>query len=91
MPLVNTSYGTAIKAESRALKVLLIQRGMKHTALAEMVEYPPGQVANLLCGNSYSWPLRAAINKALQKKIFSKPPITRRRVRHTITKGQHAH
>jgi hypothetical protein len=59
--------------ESDDLRIEMIRRGITYRELAEMVGKGPQRVANVLAYSDRTWPIRAAINRALHKKIFRKP------------------
>jgi hypothetical protein len=54
------------------LRIEMIRRGLTYRQLAEIIGRDKQQVANVLTGNNPSWPIRAAINRALRKRIFCK-------------------
>jgi transcriptional regulator with XRE-family HTH domain len=57
--------------ERRAVKIVLLRRGLKVRDLARMTGRTPALISNLLCGNDPHWPGRAAVNKALGLPLFS--------------------
>jgi hypothetical protein len=61
------------------LRIEIIRRGLTYKQLAQMTGRKPQQVANVLSGSNTSWPIRAQINRALRKKVFTKPLRRRRR------------
>ena len=60
------------------LRIALITRRMTSADLAAMMGKSPRRVHNVLCNNDRTWPIRAAINRALRSKIFAKPRRPRR-------------
>jgi hypothetical protein len=65
-------------AELDLLRIKMIERGLTYRDLAAMAGKKPQRVANVLSGSDRTWPIRAAINRALRSKLFSKPKNTRR-------------
>jgi hypothetical protein len=61
-------------AELDHVRLLLFQRGLDYKQLAAMTGFSPRRIANCLTGNDTSWPMRAAVNRALKTPIFVKRP-----------------
>jgi hypothetical protein len=61
------------------LRIEMIKRGLGYRDLAALAGKSHRRIANVLAGNDRTWPIRAAINRALRSRIFSKPSNTRRR------------
>jgi hypothetical protein len=77
--------------EKRALvtlKIRLLERGWDYRDLAKATKRNPRYVANVISGNDPWWPVRAAINRALGEKIFTKRPPSRagRKAKNVATK-----
>jgi hypothetical protein len=64
------------------LRIAMAKRGLSCKALAAlpgMETFSPRRISNVLAGNDRSWPIRAAINKALREKIFTRSATLRNR------------
>lgn len=59
-------------ADADLLRIAMIQLGLTYRDLAALVGKPPQRVANVLSGNDRSWPIRAAINRAMRQRILHK-------------------
>jgi len=70
---VNRSLTPKRGSEATALRIVMLQRGLDYRALAKLAKLDRRVVANVLSGNNHCWPPRAALNRALQEKIFVKP------------------
>lgn len=64
--------------ESQSLRIEMAARGFKVGGLAKLAGLKRRIVSNVLTGNNAAWPPRAAINRALRKKIFHRPRTARR-------------
>ena len=60
-------------AEVKLLRVEMIVRDLDAWALATMAKVHVRTLQNLLSGRYHSWPVKAAVNRALQRRIFQKP------------------
>jgi hypothetical protein len=61
--------------ETVALRIAMAKRGLTCKALASLLgkdRFSPRRVSNVLAGNDRTWPIRAAINRALREKIFNR-------------------
>ena len=65
-------------AELDLFRIELILRGLTYRDVAAMVGKKPQRIANVQSGSDRSWPIRAAINRALKQKLFVKPRNARR-------------
>jgi|GEM_PF-5721373 len=63
--------------ETDLLRIEMIKRGLDYKQLALKVQASPARVANVLCNNDHSWPLRAKLNQFFRRRIFSKPATAR--------------
>jgi len=72
------------------LKVRMLQRRLTYKDLAQMAELNPRVVSNVMCGNDRNWPPRAAINRALKERIFSKPTRSARRNSRRVSRRRQA-
>jgi hypothetical protein len=59
--------------ELRTLRLAMAERNLRRADLVRLTGFSPKRITNLVTGSDPSWPIRAAINKALQVKIFMKP------------------
>lgn len=55
------------------LRVRMAERNLKPRTLAQLTGFSSHRISNVLVGSDTSWPIRAAINQALEENIFSKP------------------
>jgi hypothetical protein len=73
-------------AEVKLLRVAMIVRDLDAHALAAKAKVNVRTLQNLLSGRYHSWPVKAAVNRALHQRIFQKPARTYRPRR---TKDKH--
>jgi hypothetical protein len=59
-------------AEVKLLRVEMIVRDLDARALAAMAKVHVRTLQNLLSGRYHSWPVKRAVNQALQRRIFQK-------------------
>jgi hypothetical protein len=60
-------------AELKLLRVEMILRDLDSRALAATAKVHVRTLQNLLSGQYHNWPIKAAVNRALHKRIFQKP------------------
>ena len=60
-------------AEVKLLRVEMIVRDLDAQALATKSRVHVRTLQNLLSGRYHSWPVKAAVNRALHRRIFQKP------------------
>jgi hypothetical protein len=60
-------------AEVKLLRVEMIVRDLDAHSLAAKAKVHVRTLQNLLSGRYHSWPVKAAINRALHRRIFQKP------------------
>jgi hypothetical protein len=60
-------------AEVKLLRVEMIVRDLDSLALAIKAKVNLRTLQNLLSGRYHSWPVKAAVNRALRRRIFQKP------------------
>ena len=60
-------------AEVKLLRVEMIVRDLDAWALAARAKVHIRTLQNLLSGRYHSWPVKAAVNRALHRRIFQKP------------------
>jgi hypothetical protein len=70
---VNRKQRRGENLESDELRIEMIRRGLTYRDLAKIVGTVPQRIANVLSYSDRTWPIRAAINRALRKRIFRKP------------------
>jgi hypothetical protein len=56
----------------RRLKMAMFELNVSVAQLAKRCARNPRRITNLLCGDDRSWPIRAAVNKALKMRVFTK-------------------
>jgi hypothetical protein len=61
----------------------MIRRGLNSRGLALRAGTSHRRIENVLALNDKSWPIRASINRALQKRIFQGPPKRKSHVKNT--------
>lgn len=70
MPKSSVNLGDV---ELKLCRCEMALRGLNTRGLAQRAGVNMGLVQDLLCGHYSSWPVRAAINRALRRRIFKKP------------------
>ena len=60
-------------AELKLLRVEMILRDLDSRTLAAIAKVHVRTLQNLLSGQYHSWPVKAAVNRALQRRIFQQP------------------
>jgi hypothetical protein len=78
---MDETFRKSNRKECVRVKIRLLERGWTYKMLAARIKRDAKQVGNVLYGNTFSWPIRKAVNQALGEKIFSRPPSSRRRKR----------
>ena len=59
--------------EVKMLRLAMLNRDLSVGKLAQMARVGARRVTNVLSGSDTTWPIRAAINRALRESIFTKP------------------
>ena len=73
--------------ELTALRIAMDRAGLNKSELAAlpaMNGFNAHRIKNVLCGQDTTWPIRAAINRALRVRIFEKPPTKHRKPKPTL-------
>jgi hypothetical protein len=73
---MRNTHGSARKIgdiEMRLLRIELGKRNLRVADLGKIIGYPQNQVTNALSASPPSWPVLAAINRALRQNVFIKP------------------
>jgi hypothetical protein len=74
----------ANSAEIMRLRQVMLEKHLTPAALGKLTGFDPRRISNQLCATDTTWPIRAAINRAMQEKIFSNPSASyRARRKHT--------
>jgi hypothetical protein len=63
----------ADSVEILQLRRVMLEKRLTPAALGRLAKFNPRRISNVLCGTDATWPIRAAINRALQERLFSKP------------------
>jgi len=63
----------ADSVDTLQLRRVMFERRLSPATLGHMAKFNPRRISNVLCGTDETWPIRAAINRALGEKIFSRP------------------